>query len=232
MARRITKESEGFYKVLPRRLRNLMSEREGTHDDLAAILGVQRQTVTNYCNGISSPSLENLVLIADYFNTSVDYLLGRTEAKQQDRPDLRAICDYTGLSEQAVENLHTESFDKESISAISRFLGTDDLQLHHFAWLLSKSISLYRKNYVERRSSKIVPTFESFFPDELQPMIHDCLESWGGEALNSALAADYYAMRTADIVKDMALEAALGRLAALNVRTKNEYNDIEIFGEK
>ncbi len=32
-----------------------------------------------YENGSAEPSLEKLVKIADYFDVSVDYLLGRTE---------------------------------------------------------------------------------------------------------------------------------------------------------
>ncbi len=112
MPRVIKKESDGFNKALPKRLRELMKERDGTHDELASVLGVQRQTVTNYCNGVSAPTWESLVLIADFFNVSVDYLLGRTDARGLNRPDIRAACDYTGLSEEAVNRLRYAGMKK------------------------------------------------------------------------------------------------------------------------
>lgn len=231
MARKVTKENEGFYKVLPRRLRELMAEHDGTHDDLAAILGVQRQTVTNYCNGVSSPTWESLVSIADYFDTSVDYLLGRTEAREPERADIRAICDYTGLSEKAVENLHSESHDKEVISAWNRFLGTDWTRLHRVGWHLAKAISFYRKDYVQKRSSRCIKPLISYFPEEMQADVGKYLAEWGGEPLDGMQAADYYASQAASEVKSLVMEAALGKAAFWGVRANNEYSDIEIYEE-
>ncbi|MCM1237002.1 MAG: transcriptional regulator [Ruminococcus flavefaciens] len=42
----------------------------------AAALGIDPTTVTRYLGGKRAPSVQNLVLIADYFNCSCDYLLG------------------------------------------------------------------------------------------------------------------------------------------------------------
>lgn len=42
--------------------------------------------------------------LADFYGVSADYLLGITEIKSPS-PDLRAICEYTGLSEAAVGTL-------------------------------------------------------------------------------------------------------------------------------
>lgn len=76
-----------------------------TQQRLAEAIGCSRQTVSLYANGNASPDAEKLKLIADFFHVSTDYLLGRTNAKTQNA-DLRAICDYTGLSEKAVSELH------------------------------------------------------------------------------------------------------------------------------
>ena len=45
---------------------------------LAQILKIDRTTVTNYETGKRMPNVELLCKIADYFDVSVDYLLGRS----------------------------------------------------------------------------------------------------------------------------------------------------------
>lgn len=75
---------------------------------LAEYLHCSTQAINQYKNGTSRPSLDNLSKIADYYNVTTDYLLGRTEAPSSD-PDIRTACDYTGLSPRAVDILHTLS---------------------------------------------------------------------------------------------------------------------------
>lgn len=53
-------------------------------------------------NAIKSPSADIVYTLADYFGVSSDYLLGLSDAPTTDT-DLRAVCDYTGLSQEMVE---------------------------------------------------------------------------------------------------------------------------------
>ena len=41
-------------------------------------IGSTRGTISNFENGYKKPSLDILVRLADYFNVSIDYLIGRT----------------------------------------------------------------------------------------------------------------------------------------------------------
>ena len=41
--------------------------------------GIPQSLLSNYKAGTKSPTSDNLVIIADYFDCSVDYLLGRTD---------------------------------------------------------------------------------------------------------------------------------------------------------
>jgi len=50
-----------------------------TQDDLADILGITRQSLSHFELEKRKPDIEMLQKIADYFNVSTDYLLGRTE---------------------------------------------------------------------------------------------------------------------------------------------------------
>ena len=50
-----------------------------TAKSLAAALGAEPSTITRYLKGERVPSVENLVAIANYFNCSTDFLLGKTD---------------------------------------------------------------------------------------------------------------------------------------------------------
>lgn len=59
-------------------LTSLREERGIYQKELAAILKVSVGTVSNYENNIHFPDQEALLQLADYFEVTVDYLLGRT----------------------------------------------------------------------------------------------------------------------------------------------------------
>lgn len=59
-------------------LTSLREERGIYQKELAAILKVSVDTVSNYENNIHFPDQEALLQLADYFGVTVDYLLGRT----------------------------------------------------------------------------------------------------------------------------------------------------------
>ena len=101
MARKQNSTTAEFNKPFPTALRTLMAERNTTQSDLAEHLNKTRQTISLYCNGSSAPDLETLVKIADYFNTSSDYLLGITPDPDK-KPS--AVNDL-GLSPKAVDNI-------------------------------------------------------------------------------------------------------------------------------
>ena len=62
-----------------KRLKELRKQRNLTQKDLAKILGVYPQSVGYYENNINKPDPDMLIKIADYFQVSVDYLLGRED---------------------------------------------------------------------------------------------------------------------------------------------------------
>lgn len=88
----------------PTTLSSLLKERGITPGELAAHIGVTRQTVSNYCLGQTSPSFQLLCDIADRFNVSTDFLLGRTEVKSP-CAETQAIAAATGLTEHTIETL-------------------------------------------------------------------------------------------------------------------------------
>ena len=57
-------------------LRNLRKEKEYSQEYLAEKLGVTRQTISKWENGTAMPDLKKLIELADFFETSMDDLLG------------------------------------------------------------------------------------------------------------------------------------------------------------
>lgn len=79
-------------------------------NELREHLGVTMQAVNQYKLGLARPSLENLCKIADFYGTTTDFLLGRSEVKSQDAT-VQAATTYTGLSEKAATILHQLKYD-------------------------------------------------------------------------------------------------------------------------
>lgn len=56
----------------------LLSRREILQSELAAAIGVSQGNIGDWKSGKKKPNIDNIVRIADYFDVSVDFLLGRT----------------------------------------------------------------------------------------------------------------------------------------------------------
>lgn len=90
--------------VFPRRLREVMAERNVTQKQLAKQVGLSQQAVGYYCNGASSPDWEKLAQIAECLGVSSDYLLYEDATKSRD-PNVQIVASTTGLSDGAIRNL-------------------------------------------------------------------------------------------------------------------------------
>lgn len=66
-------------KIFQERLIELRKLNQVTQRQLADYLSITQPSYVRYENGTSEPSLEKLAKIADFFDVSVDYLLGRTD---------------------------------------------------------------------------------------------------------------------------------------------------------
>ena len=67
------------------RLSSLLIERQITAYRLSKDTGISDSMIARWKSGERSPSLENLLAIAGYFDVSIDYLLGRTDDPEAHR---------------------------------------------------------------------------------------------------------------------------------------------------
>ncbi|MBE7061102.1 MAG: helix-turn-helix transcriptional regulator [Clostridiales bacterium] len=61
-------------RLIEQRKMNKMTQRQ-----VADALGIKQPSYIRYEKGVAQPSLESLVLLANLFDVSVDFLLGRVE---------------------------------------------------------------------------------------------------------------------------------------------------------
>lgn len=67
------------------RLKSLRAEKNLKQSELAAIIGVRNTAISMMESGERGPSAEVLCALADYFNVSLDYLVGRTDNPEINR---------------------------------------------------------------------------------------------------------------------------------------------------
>ena len=63
------------------RIKKLRIERKVTQRDIAEGIGVSPVSIQRFEYGTVRPSLDTLIALADYFDVSLDYLVGRTDDK-------------------------------------------------------------------------------------------------------------------------------------------------------
>lgn len=64
------------------RLKELRKDQRKTQDELSKVLNVRRSTYGEYERGKIRPPAEKIFKLAEYFNVSIDYLIGNTEHEQ------------------------------------------------------------------------------------------------------------------------------------------------------
>jgi len=62
-------------------LKSLRDEYGISQQKLAEIINVTQQSINKYENQNTAPDVDVLIRMADYFNTSIDYLLGYTDIR-------------------------------------------------------------------------------------------------------------------------------------------------------
>lgn len=119
-----------------------------TYQEISNSLGVSKQMVGNYINGSSFPDYDMIIKIANTYNCSVDYLLGRTDIQSPD-PNLQIASNFLRLPQYVLEEL------KSTIDAILDSNNAErDIHLEYdvLARLLSDESFIFRSIDYYRRS--------------------------------------------------------------------------------
>lgn len=98
-------ENKPAREILAARLIELREGSGLTQQELADKLNITRQSLSLYERAERTINIDLLLEISKVFDVSTDYLLGVSDCKTTDM-DIREICDFVNLSENAVLNVH------------------------------------------------------------------------------------------------------------------------------
>lgn len=70
--------------ILPVRIKKERLLREKTQDDMAQLLQINRATYGFYENGKVLPPIDKILILANYFGVTIDYLVGNEEKTDVD----------------------------------------------------------------------------------------------------------------------------------------------------
>lgn len=69
-----------------KRLRELRISHKKSQDQISKLLHISQAAYSKYETGAAEPDNDALLFLADFYNVSVDYLLGREESLQKEMP--------------------------------------------------------------------------------------------------------------------------------------------------
>ena len=177
------------------RIGTLLRKKGIKQKELAKHLGITDNTISYFCSGSRTPNTTQLKQIAEFFGTSTDYLFGLSEADTTDT-DIKSICDYIGLSNEAVQIIRGNTYGLDIREILNFFLCSSNMADKSFhitnAFIVfCKSLIGYKRQldysnefYKTYFESKIDPTTLS--PEESQGLIRDYIN-----AINGVEVAEY-----------------------------------------
>ena len=107
------------------RVRLLREEQGYTQQDVADRLQVSKQTVSQYERGVREPHIDMLASIADLFNVSIDYLVGRDFSSGKRRGEARQSS-AEGREPLLTDSLSARSQTHQESVMITRYRLLDD----------------------------------------------------------------------------------------------------------
>lgn len=121
--------SDKYNDVFPTRLRQLIEEKPTTITAVARELGISRQAVSQYTMGIGQPNADKLLQMAEFFDVSVDWLVGRQGGAKSFDMDMEGACRFLGMDEDCVKALQElTEIGKKYPGAIRWVFTSDDFR--------------------------------------------------------------------------------------------------------
>lgn len=106
------------------RIRLLRIEKNMSQDDLAKLLDKSRPTITAYENNERQPDIDFLIKAAEYFNVSLDYIVGKSEFK-----NINEEMKYTHFNNSGILDFLSDK-DKSELTNILNLFFTDVAELY------------------------------------------------------------------------------------------------------
>ncbi len=176
------------------RLRSLREETGTTQNELGDILHKGRSTISGYENFGKEPDFATAAFLADYFNVSVDYLIGRTD--QKDNATRVLFGDSIGFGKHLV-NLKDDAAREIVTQCFRRFYGLLDADIQSdctdrlLLYLdLFRKLELYRKEIPASVNAAVHPDADPAASASLNAM-QNRFQTEVSAILNRLMEADF-----------------------------------------
>ena len=171
-------------EVFGKRLKELRKANGYTIERFADMVGISKSTLGYYENDKRMPDIEILARIADTLNVNADYLIGRTNTTAL-KGKLKTVCEFTGLSDCAVEYLSelVKNKDYEKLSVINHLFDelTEDYDFYSYE----------TQNGEEAANSILGALFLYFERCSGTESVWDEFNDWGNDRRKEVFAAAY-----------------------------------------
>lgn len=229
-----TKKSFDYKDPFPVRFRELIEKKGATLDSLAAEFHTTRQTVSNWQNGATVPDAISICEIAKFFGVTTDYLLGLTDVKTVET-DVRAVSEYTGLSEDALRTLqdhylsNTIEWGKLRRDVLNQFLADTNLIkeiLNYFVLFRRFSVSkvrfrILRIKYQEQSAQDDMDLYQF----KIQNRINSFIENQRINAIKEAVPAIAEMIGCKNDIEDMNTGDAIEYLTERSLQEEKKRSD-------
>ncbi len=89
------------------RLKALRTEKHMTQDDLGKVMNVSKASISLYEKNERTPDQATLIKTADYFDVSLDYLLGRSDKRHYYDLSTKETTDIAEQAEKMLKGIDT-----------------------------------------------------------------------------------------------------------------------------
>lgn len=150
-------------KDFGKRLYQLRKNRKMSAEQVAEKVVTSRVTMQKYEKGKTRPDIQMLNKLADFFNVSADFLLGRNPYPTATL-EIAKMCEYTGLNPESIKLLHSYSTKLEFTSVLNFILSSN------YKILLLKfciEINTYKNlsELLDEHNEKYINALNSFQPN-------------------------------------------------------------------
>nr|WP_309099101.1 helix-turn-helix domain-containing protein [Fredinandcohnia onubensis] len=95
--------SEGYVMTLGERIKKKRKDLKLTQKELAKLLGIDHTTISKWESNIYEPDTDTLQRLADIFDTTIDYLIGRSDINDRNYVDRKVLksnlkCSSCGIT--------------------------------------------------------------------------------------------------------------------------------------
>lgn len=108
------------------RLKQLRTEADESQEFVGNLIGVSGQAVGQYESEKRGLSQEKIIILANHYNCSTDYLLGKSDIRNPENIEIDTDKLYIGLSAKDYENITDKQ--KEQITELAKLILKDNLK--------------------------------------------------------------------------------------------------------